>query len=577
MASEFDIDSGGGISIFTNNNSEDMFYTDGDIEPNFLIDQGPKRGIADVGKIQNLAGGITVDTTNEAPVVFDSVRKPSQSSNVKKAEDFTSFENLNNNETGIFAKPTPRQKVDSFTSVASNATVEAEASSTRSNRKPSGLKKMRNRSLAQDIPPSETKTVNMNKPAPTPVPKHSSSFEASEPVVNFGFDDLLDSRKLEPSKEVSNDPPPFIPSPESSPIRSHYDFPSNSNPSPNPSYSKPSYSKPDSSNNAFSNNEFSDLGSSGNTEVPKYSSESEERLDLLVKLQSLERKGVSLSKHFGPKSTLYDLRIEYTIQSKKLESEAGVKFMRKGLIFCTSGMEYLNRRFDPVGAKLDGWGESVMENQMDYDGIFERLHEKYSGSAEMEPELELLFALGGSAFMFHMSHTLFKNAIPQFGNVLKENPDLVQGIFGAAKEAASRNQQGQQNPMASNSSTGGLGSSNVGSRNMEPPPFDLGSLMSTLGLGGGGGGNGPDLGGLMSQFGQAMGQNPLPRAVPTQDLKDPAVSDMYRKMMEQQAHIDEDNLSVSSHDSTRSLGQGSKKVTISPNPKSRRGGNIIKL
>jgi hypothetical protein len=47
-----------------------------------------------------------------------------------------------------------------------------------------------------------------------------------------------------------------------------------------------------------------------------------------------------------------------------------------------------------------------MENISDYDSSFERLLKKYAGKAEMAPEVELVMALGSSAFMFHLSKKL---------------------------------------------------------------------------------------------------------------------------------------------------------------------------
>ena len=46
-----------------------------------------------------------------------------------------------------------------------------------------------------------------------------------------------------------------------------------------------------------------------------------------------------------------------------------------------TGVEFLNKKFDPIGAKLDGWSESVMDNITDYEEIFKQLHEKYKEKA----------------------------------------------------------------------------------------------------------------------------------------------------------------------------------------------------
>jgi hypothetical protein len=230
--------------------------------------------------------------------------------------------------------------------------------------------------------------------------------------------------------------------------------------------------------------------------------------------------------------------------------------MKRGLIFFTSGLEYMNRRFDPIGAKLDGWGESIMENIMDYDGIFERLSQKYSGTTKMEPEIELMFALGGSAFMFHLSQTMFKTSIPQFGNVMRENPELLKGIFGAVQEASVRSKaMGNQNkenvPVASNS-------------NMTSPGIDFSSILSQMGIGA-----------EQSGFVKAFSNGP-PQPVATKDIKEPNITDIYRKMTETKKDNDSDILSSNSVDSEISIGSGNRKAIISPSKK-KQGGNVLKL
>ena len=39
-----------------------------------------------------------------------------------------------------------------------------------------------------------------------------------------------------------------------------------------------------------------------------------------------------------------------------------------------TGVEFMNNKFDPFSIKLDGWSESVNEEVMDYDEIFEAVH-----------------------------------------------------------------------------------------------------------------------------------------------------------------------------------------------------------
>ena len=60
------------------------------------------------------------------------------------------------------------------------------------------------------------------------------------------------------------------------------------------------------------------------------------------------------------------------------------------------------------------------------------MYEKYKTKASLSPELKLLFQLGGSAMMVHMSNTMFKSAMPGMDDILKQNPDLMRQFQTAA-------------------------------------------------------------------------------------------------------------------------------------------------
>lgn len=166
-----------------------------------------------------------------------------------------------------------------------------------------------------------------------------------------------------------------------------------------------------------------------------------EKFDYLKKLEALEKRGVELSKKYTMESSLLEMQGEYeTIISNK-ERDNSVKFQGKMLMACITGLEFLNNRFDPFDLKLDGWSEQVNENIDDYDDIFQELHEKYKSKAKMAPELKLLFQLGGSAIMLHMTNTMFKSAMPGMDDIMRQNPELMQQFTNAAV-----NQMGQNNP-----------------------------------------------------------------------------------------------------------------------------------
>lgn len=149
---------------------------------------------------------------------------------------------------------------------------------------------------------------------------------------------------------------------------------------------------------------------------PGFGTLEEEKQDLLYKLHRLEEKGYKLTKKFNVNSDIVEMRAEIHKVKKDAELKGSLKFSRRMLMACVSGMEFLNKTYDPFKLELNGWSENVMENlnDGDYDNVFERLHEKYSGKVNAPPEIELMLGLTGSALMFHITSSMFKN-MPSMG------------------------------------------------------------------------------------------------------------------------------------------------------------------
>jgi hypothetical protein len=146
------------------------------------------------------------------------------------------------------------------------------------------------------------------------------------------------------------------------------------------------------------------------------------------------------------------------------------------LMACVTGVEFLNKRYDPFDVKLEGWSESVMEGIDDYDNVFERLHDKYSSKVAMAPEIELLLTLAGSAFMFHLTNSMFKS-IPNINDIAKQNPDFMKNIMKSMSQAT-HNSGSQEIPKPPTEQT-----NPDGPREMAPPMFDLSHLSSMMGQG----------------------------------------------------------------------------------------------
>jgi hypothetical protein len=167
-----------------------------------------------------------------------------------------------------------------------------------------------------------------------------------------------------------------------------------------------------------------------------------EKFKFLRKLEGLEKKGVELSKKYSMESSLQEMMGEYETIMEEKGKQNSVKFQGNMLMACINGIEFLNGRFDPFDIKLDGWSEQINENINDYDEIFGELHEKYKSKATMAPELKLLFQLGGSAMMVHMTNTMFKSAMPGMDDILRQNPDLMRSFQNAAVNSMAQTSPG---------------------------------------------------------------------------------------------------------------------------------------
>lgn len=243
----------------------------------------------------------------------------------------------------------------------------------------------------------------------------------------------------------------------------------------------------------------------------------EEKADILFKLSRLRKQGVRGFREFTTYSDIRDMRTELAKVRTELEVERSIKFQRKILMGIVSALEFGNKRWDPFDLQLDGWSETVHEGVDEYDGVFEELYFKYRGKISTPPEIRLILMIGGSAMMFHMQNAMFKNMLPNMGEAMRNNPDMMANMMKSMQQqmqptAASgpppqQQQQQQPNDEPAQQQPGVR-------REMRGPGMDVGKL---LGGGGGGGplgglgGLGGGLGGLGGLFGNGMtGNMPLP-------------------------------------------------------------------
>ena len=188
-----------------------------------------------------------------------------------------------------------------------------------------------------------------------------------------------------------------------------------------------------------------------------------EKREIIYQFERMESKGFKIPFKFNMNSDLEEMRSEYNRIVREKELDGSVRFQQKMLMAVVSGAEYMNSRYDPFSAKLEGWSEQVNENINDYDDVFEELHDKYKSSGKkMAPELRLFMSLSGSAFMFHLTSRMFKEQpMPDVENVLKSDPELMKKFQNAATKQYMMGSGGGQAP-APSSNNMGMGGDNMG-------------------------------------------------------------------------------------------------------------------
>ena len=200
---------------------------------------------------------------------------------------------------------------------------------------------------------------------------------------------------------------------------------------------------------------------------PGYKTIDEEKSDLLNKLGRLEKRGFNINKSLNAYSAVDDLRTEVKRITYSIDVDKSIKFSRRMLIACVTGIEFLNKKYNPFEIQLEGWSENLMENQDDYDEVFEELYVKYRTKMNVAPEIKLIMMLGGSAMMFHLTNSMFKQVMPNVNDVMKQNPDLMQNMMSAV-----------QNTMVN---PGQTSATPPGERHeMRGPGLDISSLMGNI-------------------------------------------------------------------------------------------------
>lgn len=194
--------------------------------------------------------------------------------------------------------------------------------------------------------------------------------------------------------------------------------------------------------------------------------EENKKKQLLYKLKRFQRKGFSLSRVYNLDSNLIDIRSEFESIKREANLSASVETMKKGLSVGTYAIEMINTKFNPIGARLEGWSAQVKDDlhNGDFDEIFEDLYDKYTDSITMPPEMRLLSILATSALQYHIAQVIVNNTLTRDRSkeIIRENPKLKKDINLAVRKTFNNNKK------------------NFNTKKQMKIPSDLGNIMEEM-------------------------------------------------------------------------------------------------
>lgn len=184
------------------------------------------------------------------------------------------------------------------------------------------------------------------------------------------------------------------------------------------------------------------LGYGQAPEPLSYEETRKRKTDALANLARLESQGyVPAGKKGSHTTDLAELESMVDKLTAQRDLDNSIKFQRKILVGFATLVETVceNDDYNIFDMDLEGWSESLFENISEYDEVFEELYLKYGSVAEIPPELKLVTMVAGSAWMYHLSRSMFGKAsskVPGFDEVMKFNPELKKHYKQSATELA---------------------------------------------------------------------------------------------------------------------------------------------
>lgn len=154
---------------------------------------------------------------------------------------------------------------------------------------------------------------------------------------------------------------------------------------------------------------------------------------LLEELQNLEDQGYSLPKRFNHTSDPDEMEMVVEAGKRQVSRKIGTELSKNVLIGLVSGLEMMNHNYDPLGLKLDGFGDNVRTNIATYEDVLGRIWMQYGPGAdgEINPIVQLTVMLAMAGASVHWSN-----------GKMEEFRAMQEKMREKQEKAAQRNQQG---------------------------------------------------------------------------------------------------------------------------------------
>jgi hypothetical protein len=223
----------------------------------------------------------------------------------------------------------------------------------------------------------------------------------------------------------------------------------------------------------------------------KFENADQEKLYYLKHFREMEREGYDFGEEkFSMRNSLDELKMEYLVRTEHASKKSSIRRYKSMIMTGVTGLEMLNKRFNPVGLDMDGFSTHLYQNDLEsFDEPLRKIQEKYKDTEDyMSPEVELISTFFMCAFEFYMAKRLADTLGPNLAKAISSDKNLMGGLMNASMRASDQQQQGyqgQQVPGQYGQTPGQLNPMQAGHQMpaMTGPSQDLGSILSGLNLG----------------------------------------------------------------------------------------------